>query len=120
MARKPRSSAPPAARTGHRVTFQITTFRPLPIGQQVFIAGNHEALGDWAADGFPLTRLDDNLWAGSLVLPRAVDLEFKITRGAWTSEETDEQRAPRREHHRLPAGGPAIFAHTVYGWTDRA
>lgn len=68
------------------VLFEITTTRPLPVGQQVFIAGNQPMLGDWKPDGFPLTRMDDNTWAATAIVAPQIPLEFKITRGTWESE----------------------------------
>ena len=76
-----------------QVTFEITTKTPLPVGEQVFVTGNHDSLGNWAADGFPLTRTDDNVWTGSAVFPAGLALEYKITRGSWQSEETGEDGA---------------------------
>ena len=34
-----------------QVTFEITTKTPLPVGEQVFVTGNHDSLGNWAAVG---------------------------------------------------------------------
>ena len=42
------------------VVFEVTTHKPLPVGQQIFIAGNQPMIGAWKPDGFPLTRMDDN------------------------------------------------------------
>ena len=67
------------------ITFEITTSHPLPVGQQVFIAGNLDMLGNWQADGFPLTRLDDNVWTGYTVIAEGLPVEFKITRGTWAT-----------------------------------
>lgn len=104
---------------GRMVTFEITTLRPLPVGQQIFIAGNITALGNWEPDGFPLTRLDDNLWSGYLVTESEGTLEFKITRGAWRSEEADRPGVARAQNHVLPAGGNTTFRHIVNSWVDR-
>ncbi|HMO49513.1 MAG TPA: CBM20 domain-containing protein [Kiritimatiellia bacterium] len=110
----------PEARTTERmVTFEITTAHPLPVGQQVFIAGNLEMFGAWRPDGFPLTRLDDNLWSGYAVIAEGAAVEFKITRGSWSTEEADADGAPRREHHSLGAKGPVAFRYTVTRWIDR-
>jgi hypothetical protein len=110
-----------SSRTADRmVTFEITTFRPLPVGQQVFISGNIDVLGHWKADGFPLTRLDDNLWSGYAVVPDNTPVEFKITRGTWTSEEAESNRIARKENLTLPARGTTTFKHIVNGWIDRA
>jgi hypothetical protein len=101
------------------VTFEITTLRPLPVGQQVFISGNIDVLGNWQPDGFPLTRLDDNLWSGYAVIRNNTPVEFKITRGTWTSEEADSPGVARRDNLTLPPDGNVSFKHIVNGWIDR-
>ncbi|HMP89287.1 MAG TPA: carbohydrate-binding module family 20 domain-containing protein [Kiritimatiellia bacterium] len=101
------------------VTFEITTEKPLPVGQQVFISGNVDILGNWQADGFPLTRLDDNLWSGYAVIANNIPVEFKITRGTWTSEEASENNLPRVENLVLAKTGNVSFKHTVKTWIDR-
>jgi len=106
-------------RTEKMVTFEITTIRPLPVGQQVFISGNIESLGNWQPDGFPLTRLDDNIWSGYAVIDLESQVEFKITRGTWSSEEADSNRLPRELNHTLTKSGNVSFKHTITGWIDR-
>ncbi len=78
-AKKSRANAKP-------VIFEITTARPLPVGQQVFIAGNQPMLGRWQPDGLPLTRMDDNTWVATAIVKPDAPLEFKITRGTWETE----------------------------------
>lgn len=102
------------------VTFEITTTRPLPVGQQVFISGNIDVLGHWQPDGFPLTRLDDNVWSGYAVIDLESQIEFKITRGTWSSEEAESDRIPREMNHTLNKSGNFSFKHTVTGWIDRS
>lgn len=117
MATAPRKTS--SHRTERMVTFEITTVRPLPVGQQVFIAGNIEVLGQWQPDGFPLTRLDDNLWSGYVVIDPTSHVEFKITRGSWSSEEAKAPSIPRSENHVIARTGNVSFKHTVTGWIDR-
>lgn len=106
--------------TGRMVTFEITTTTPLPVGQQVFISGNIDMLGAWRPDGFPLTRLDDNVWAGYAMIAAGLPVEFKITRGTWSSEEADEQGVAISGNKKIPPTGPVSFKHTVLRWIDRA
>lgn len=100
------------------VSFEITTAYPLPVGQQVFISGNIDMLGNWEADGLPLTRMDDNVWTSRVPMPGGVDLEFKITKGSWSTEEIDEKGRPLKNNHVLPRGEAASFKHTVLRWKD--
>lgn len=100
-----------------QITFEVTTKRPLPVGEQVFITGNHDSLGNWDPDAFPLTRTDDNVWTGSVVFPAGQTLEYKITRGSWQSEET-------REDGTVPSNSTVetdqdrLVRHEVACWND--
>lgn len=102
-----------------QVTFTITTHTPLPVGEQVFITGNHRILGNWDAEGFPLTRTEDNLWTGTALLPSSERIEFKITRGDWASEEILDSGSPSGNHV-IEAGGDAVAELRVAAWKDNA
>jgi hypothetical protein len=104
-----------AART---VVFEIETAKPLPVGEQVFIAGSADMLGAWAPDGFPLTRLGENLWSASAILPSAETVEYKVTRGSWDTEEALESgESPANSV--LEPGGDEKVARRVAAWKDR-
>ena len=98
------------------VLFEITTMKPLPIGQQVFVSGNQPMLGDWKADGLPLTRMDDNTWAASALIDPAVPLEFKITRGTWETEALGETGAVPT--NTIVESGKSRIVGTVIRWRD--
>ena len=100
-----------------QLTFEITTRTALPVGEQVFITGNQDTLGNWQPDGFPLTRVDDNVWLGTALLPNDRPIEFKITRGSWNSEETlADGSAPGNQA--VEPGGDRIVTHAISGWMD--
>lgn len=102
-----------------RITFEIKTNAPLSVGEQVFITGNQQILGNWKADGFPLTRMADNIWTGSAVLPGDEAIEYKVTRGDWETEEVDAKGAIPG-NSTLKAGGDTAVRRTVAGWKDTA
>ena len=106
-------------RMDRMVTFEIVTPSPLPIGQQVFISGNIDMLGQWEPDGFPLTRQDDNIWQGYAVIEADIPVEFKVTRGSWHTEECDETGEIRKKNHTLDDSGNISFKHSVIDWLDR-
>ncbi|MBN1270127.1 MAG: hypothetical protein JXB04_11100 [Kiritimatiellae bacterium] len=100
-----------------KIIFEVTTMAPLPAGEQVFIAGDHPALGQWDPDGIPLTRVADNLWSRMVLLPAGRRIEYKITRGAWNSEEARaDERIP--DNYSVPAAGEHLLAHVVHHWKD--
>jgi len=104
-------------RESRQITFEITTRTPLPVGEQVFITGNHELLGDWSPDGMPLTRVDDNVWSGTAVIPADSTVEYKITRGSWQTEEVleDGNTPPNAV---IKPDGNRLISHQVARWKD--
>lgn len=101
-----------------RITFRITTDAPLPVGEQVFVSGNLPSLGEWSADGLPLTRVDDTIWSGSVDVPTNDRVEFKITRGAWDREALGTE-VPARNLLIPPGSRDLTVNHFVTGWLDR-
>lgn len=100
-----------------QVTFEIRTRVPLRVGEQVFLAGSERALGGWRPDGFPLTRIDDNVWTGSAALPADQVTEYKITRGTWNTEESLEDGSlPGNKI--IDRGGDRVVRHEVLTWKD--
>lgn len=112
-------AAPRQRKTQRTVTFEIRTTKPLPVGQQVFIAGGTKALGNWRPDGLPLTRMGENVWSGSAMLPVNDEVEYKITLGDWNSEALDDEgNIPN--NFVLKPGGDVTVRHTVKAWKNAA
>ena len=70
------------------LSYEVTTEKPLAEGQTVFVAGSDEALGNWQPNKVALTRLTSTTFRGSVKLPSKKQVEYKFTRGAWTTEQT--------------------------------
>lgn len=107
--------APKQRKTQRTATFEVKTIRPLKVGQQVFVAGGAKVLGNWRADGLPLTRMGENLWTGYAILPVAEDVEYKITLGDWDSEALDESGTTPGNFVIKP-GGDVTARHVVSAW----
>ncbi|MCS6771645.1 MAG: CBM20 domain-containing protein [Kiritimatiellae bacterium] len=107
--------APKQRKTERTVTFEVKTVHPLPVGQQVFIAGDSKVLGNWRPDGLPLTRMGENLWSGYAILPVGDTVEYKITLGDWENEALDENGAVPGNHVLKP-GGDITVRHVVTAW----
>ena len=100
------------------VIFEVKTQTPLSVGEQVFVTGSLQALGNWRADGFPLTRMGENAWSGAAILPNQENVEYKLTRGTWDTEEVLENGyAP--ENSVLKAGGDTTVRRMVASWLDK-
>ena len=91
---------------------------PLPVGEQVFVTGNHDLIGNWDPDGFPLTRTDDNVWSGSAVFPAGQTIEYKITRGSWDTEEALEDGTVPTANKTVLADQDRQVRHEVARWKD--
>ncbi len=114
------AAAPKQRKTQRTVTFEVKTTRPLNVGQQVFIAGGVNVLGNWRPDGLPLTRMGENAWSGYAILPVSETVEYKITLGDWASEALDETGITPG-NFALKPGGDAVARHVVTTWkSDRA
>lgn len=105
-------------KTQRTVQFEVKTTKPLPVGQQVFVAGNQRMLGNWRADGLPLTRMGENVWSGHAILSVADSIEFKITRGSWDTESVTEAGVVPGNQVIKP-GGDTTLRLTVAAWRDQ-
>ena len=101
------------------VIFEVLTTKALPVGQQVFIAGEHPGLGNWRPDGFPLTRMDDLIWSASAVVDGAEPVAFKITRGSWRTEAVNPDGSIPGNLTVDPVNRPKISVR-VERWRDEA
>ena len=101
-----------------RITFNINTLLPLPAGEQVFVTGSNRMLGNWAPDGMPLTRLDEDVWTGDFEVPGKEALEYKITRGTWDTEQVlADGGIPLNSH--ISSGDNVDIALTIHRWKDQ-
>jgi hypothetical protein len=80
----------------------------------VYLTGNCRALGNWQADGVPLTRAADGRWRGELRLPKG-DIELKVTLGSWDRGEVDRSGADRA-NRRIQVDGDAEITLSVDAW----
>ncbi len=68
------------------VTVKVVPPASTPADAKIFIAGNSQALGNWDPGLVSLTRENDRSWVCTEKAPVGSVLEFKITRGSWSSE----------------------------------
>lgn len=71
------------------INFIVHLEKPIK-GEKVYITGNNVSLGNWNPGAVELNRLSDSLWTKTVFLPQYENISFKITRGSWNSEATDE------------------------------
>jgi predicted alpha/beta superfamily hydrolase len=90
----------------------VTTERPLAEPEQLYFASS---LNDWSPgdDGFRLSRVDARTWRIALRLEGAV--EYKITRGSWSTVEVREDGRDTDNRSLRPGDGTSI---TIPMWAD--
>ncbi len=69
------------------VRFEVSVPRHFQTESNFYLAGNIPALGKWEPDRAALER-SGSIFTKTIVVPEATPLEFKITRGKWSSAET--------------------------------
>lgn len=95
----------------------IVVYAPEGSPDELYLSGACPELGNWAADGKPLERIDSGQWRGTMRLPADSPLEFKVTRGSWDTVERHADGSETGNHRVEPsdlAGG--IIHHTVERW----
>ncbi len=87
-----------------------------PASTQIFLAGSLTTVGIWKADGLKLKRQEDGTYAGDIDLDSGQTLEYKITRGDWSTVEKQSDGS-ERPNRTLTAGADTnSLAITVESW----
>jgi predicted alpha/beta superfamily hydrolase len=110
---------PPSRAKDPQLTLDVAVPLETTAEAEVWVCGNHPALGAWDGKGVKLTRTPDGHYEGTVSVPAGTLLEYKVTRGDW---ETVEKDASGREIHnrKLRMGGEAQrVSITVARWADQ-
>ncbi len=109
---------PPAPAQSTPITFDVTVPPETPLDAEVWLSGNHPALGQWSGAGVKLTRTPDGRYTTTVALPAGMTVEFKVTRGSWASVEkrTSGEELPNRSLIVSPR--PEHVYLTVARWAD--
>lgn len=73
------------------ITFRITVDQ-IPAGDRVYLVGNDPALGSWNPAAVALEQQPDGTWVRTVPLRKGKRVDFKVTRGSWSTEALDEQK----------------------------
>lgn len=90
---------------------------PVPPSDTVFVTGGHTALGDWSPGSEPLRPTGDGVWTRTFSIEQGTRLEFKTTRGSWTTEAADDGGRPR-PNAVLDVRGDTSVTVRVERWVD--
>jgi predicted alpha/beta superfamily hydrolase len=111
--------APPAEEKTVALTFDVTVPPETPANAEVWLSGNHAALGKWSGAGVRLPRTPDGRYSATVLVPANIQLEYKVTRGSW---ETVEKRISGQElpNRTLNVGSrPERINISVARWADQ-
>ncbi len=96
------------------VTFKVTVPDK---NDDVFITGNQESLGFWAADKVKLTRVSE--YVREIRAFVYYPLEFKLTRGTWETEAITNQSNNRLENIFITDVSKYVIPIKVDAWIDK-
>jgi len=80
---------PKGAKDTAKVSFRVRVPEGTPAQNKLYVAGNLDALGPWQPDLFPLKRVGPFEFEGELDIPVGHTLQYKITRGSWSTVEKE-------------------------------
>ncbi|MBD3368438.1 MAG: hypothetical protein GF405_09760 [Candidatus Eisenbacteria bacterium] len=109
----------PAIAREAMVTFRVRVPEGTPPDAGVYITGNIDALGPWDPGKVELGRIDDRLFAITIILPPGLDLRYQITRGTWDTVERGADFGPVTDRALSVVGDETVEVE-VEAWKDFA
>lgn len=100
-----------------KVTFEINT-PTLGDSSTVFITGSEPELGGWVPDKMPMEKISKTLWRRTFLLQKGITVEYKLTKGSWSSEALgNDLTIPR--NFSLKIDKDTVVIHTIINWRDK-
>ena len=99
------------------ITFKVKVPLTTPPSSKLYIAGNANTLGSWAAPGVELKRGDGGAYVATVAVPKDQPLEFKITRGSWETVEKNSDGSEMLNRTLVPRADSTQEL-TVTRWAD--
>jgi Starch binding domain len=99
------------------VTFEALVPLNTPAGSTIYLATNAQS---WTPNSIRMNPEPGNKWTTVLQLPAGTTLQYKYTRGSWSSEERDAagSQIPNRTLNVLAAGSSQAVNDTILRWAD--
>lgn len=95
----------------------IVTASNLDVNDTVYISGNDIKLGAWQPNIVPLERQNDSVWSIEREFPKGMTIEYKFTRGSWSTEAVLNNGAIPGNHI-LKSNVNAVASHNIEAWRD--
>jgi predicted alpha/beta superfamily hydrolase len=108
----------PQSNKNVKVKFRVHLPEPLAEGESVFLSGNHPAIGNWKPEGLRLIADPDGHYWAQIEVPLSTNLQFKLTRGSWSTVES-EPNGGDRPNRTLVVDRPKTDELFVRGWSDK-
>jgi predicted alpha/beta superfamily hydrolase len=100
------------------ITFEVTVPATTPARARICLAGDAGPLGAWNENGVELAKRNDGTYAAQLKLPRDVAVQYKVTRGTWSSVEKNADGSELANRTFTPEGDATVKIE-VAAWADR-
>lgn len=100
------------------VTFSVTVPDNTPPEARLYITGDFEGWSGGGNNDFELMLQDNNVYELSVPLDAGSTIQFKITRGSWTVEESSDLGRFVGNRVRHLRGDDVTLNETVSGWLD--
>jgi predicted alpha/beta superfamily hydrolase len=97
------------------ITWHVTVPADTPASSKLYIAGNLESFGPWKPDAYELTRLSDGTFQAKVEIPVGTKIEYKLTRGSWSTVEKSHEGSEIRNRS-LVVRGPETVSIAVANW----
>ncbi len=98
------------------VTFEIAA-PGLDDTTKIFIAGNHDELGNWNAGKIQLEKKNNDLWSKTIQFEKGITIEFKFTKGSWEKEALNDDETIG-QNKKLVVRNDTIVAYTIKNWRE--
>ena len=90
----------------------------IPDSAGIYISGNLPELGNWDPGKISLINTSGNIWEKSFLIPESKNIEYKITRGSWSTEAVDKNgEVP--VNSRLLVKNDTIIEIKIEHWKDQ-
>lgn len=100
------------------INFRVHLPEPLAAGESVFLSGNHPTLGNWKPAGLRLLADTEGHYLAKIEVPQSTNLQFKLTRGSWSTVETKSD-GKDRPNRTLVVDQAKTEELIVDGWADQ-
>ena len=90
----------------------------VPPNSRLFVPGNIDQLGNWNPGAILLDQRADTLWEKTFRVRAGTNVEFKITRGSWRTEEMDPRGIQYVSNHAFRVSSDTLITVPVPRWRD--